>query len=167
MSLAYCRPSAAPIEPTLPARLFPENIPANSACSPLIQKRCLNRISSPIQIHSPVHCHIRPSSRKQQPSEPPYLNDDLSNQPSFTTTLQQTAAMGNEKSNAPEKADKTKKPSKPKDLPPPYVDPIPIPIRRKPSTQSNEFSEHPGARGKPADDGKCGAGKGDEKEDPP
>ncbi|KAJ9608908.1 hypothetical protein H2200_006679 [Cladophialophora chaetospira] len=61
-------------------------------------------------------------------------------------------AMEKEKSNAVEKIIETEQPSEPPELPPPYVDPIPIPEKHQPSTtQQKDFSGHPGARGKPAE----------------
>ena len=75
--------------------------------------------------------------------------------------------MGNEKDNDSAKASETGKTSAPEDLPPPYVDPITIPTRRESSRKGNEFSEHPGARGKPANDGNGGASKDNEKRGTP
>ncbi len=57
------------------------------------------------------------------------------------------------KNNAIEKMVETEQPTEASDMPPPYVDPIPIPARRQPSSKEHDkFEGHPGPKGKPAED---------------
>jgi hypothetical protein len=58
-----------------------------------------------------------------------------------------------ERANSLEKAIECAQQFEPSSLPPPYVDPVPISARQPPSSiPHNEFNDHPGSRGKPAED---------------
>jgi hypothetical protein len=57
--------------------------------------------------------------------------------------------MVKENNNRLKKGVDTEQSSEPSSLPPPYVNPVPIPARRRPSsTQHDEFCGHPGSKGK-------------------
>jgi len=63
-------------------------------------------------------------------------------------TNEKDTERSNEKSNS----EQQHQPVEPEEVPPSYVKPIDIPIRRSASsTKDNDFSDHPGPRGKPAE----------------